>query len=91
MAPEQVMRHAIDGDQPAHRRRTNEHTLTDGDRCRPPASADILFDPQTSGGLLAGVPSDRLDAVLRDLRAAGYAEAAAVGEVTDRKGVLELR
>lgn len=40
-----------------------------------------LFDPQTSGGLLAAAPADQVDAVLRELRAAGYAEAVAIGEV----------
>jgi selenide,water dikinase len=39
-----------------------------------------LFDPQTSGGLLAGVKSDRLQETLNQLRAAGYS-AHAIGEV----------
>ncbi len=42
---------------------------------------DILFDPQTSGGLLLSLPGDAADALLRDLKGAGVAHAAIVGEV----------
>jgi len=41
----------------------------------------LLFDPQTSGGLLAGVPPSRLDECLRALHERGYGEARAVGVV----------
>ncbi len=44
----------------------------------------LLFDPQTAGGLLAGVPADRADACLADLVARGYAQAAIVGAVEPR-------
>ena len=40
-----------------------------------------LFDPQTSGGLLAGVKPDQCAAVLRELQEAGYTDAAVIGEV----------
>jgi selenide,water dikinase len=42
---------------------------------------DLLFDPQTSGGLLLGVPPDRAPALLAALREAGDARAAIIGEV----------
>jgi selenide,water dikinase len=43
---------------------------------------DILFDPQTSGGLLFAVPAERADAAVAALRAAGDMQAAVIGEVT---------
>jgi len=42
---------------------------------------DILFDPQTSGGLFFALAADQADACLARLHAAGVAEAAIVGEV----------
>jgi selenide,water dikinase len=42
---------------------------------------DLLFDPQTSGGLLLGIPAERGEALLRALRAAGDVVAAVVGVV----------
>jgi selenide,water dikinase len=41
----------------------------------------LLVDPQTSGGLLAGVPADRADECLQALHAAGYSQAARIGQV----------
>ena len=41
----------------------------------------LLVDPQTSGGLLAGVPADRADECLQALHAAGYPQAARIGQV----------
>jgi selenide, water dikinase len=42
----------------------------------------LLFDPQTSGGLLAGVPADHAAECLEALRTAGYAQVAKIGNVT---------
>lgn len=49
--------------------------------------ADLLFDPQTAGGLLAAVPpdADRLE----EFQAAGY-EAAVIGEVSDEAGQISV-
>jgi selenide,water dikinase len=46
----------------------------------PPEVADLLFDPQTSGGLLVSIRPDHADTALDAFRAAGCA-AAAIGRV----------
>jgi selenide,water dikinase len=52
--------------------------LVDADPRAPLAA--LLIDPQTAGGLLAGIPADQADACLSALLAAGY-RAAAIGVV----------
>lgn len=42
---------------------------------------DILFDPQTSGGLLIGVGKDTAGDLLEDLKANGVRQSAIIGEV----------
>ena len=46
-------------------------------------AAQLLFDPQTSGGLLIGVAQARVAALCSALRSAGYPDAAVVGSVTE--------
>jgi selenide, water dikinase len=48
---------------------------------------DLLTDPQTSGGLMAAVAPDAAEAVLAQVRAAGFTQAAVVGEVVDGAGI----
>ncbi len=50
-----------------------------------PALRDLLFDPQTSGGLLMGCPKKRSQELVDALGAQGIADAAVIGEVTDRR------
>ena len=44
-------------------------------------AVDLLFDPQTSGGLLLGIAAERGEALLRALRGAGDPAAAIIGVV----------
>ncbi len=55
--------------------------------CDMPVDEDllqILFDPQTSGGLLMGVTADRAHALRDGLRNRAYAQAEIIGEVLER-------
>jgi len=49
----------------------------------------LVFDPQTAGGLLAGVPIGQVDACLRALRALGYGQATAIGRVLAQGEAME--
>lgn len=71
----------------------NRRLLEEGFELRGPAAPrdGALFDPQTSGGLLAGVAAADADAAVAALRGAGYPSAAVIGAVTDQAGILELR
>ena len=57
-----------------------------------PFLMDILFDPQTSGGLLIAVPGEKTEKMLRRLHEKGIDEAAIIGEVVndlrERIGVM---
>jgi selenide,water dikinase len=54
------------------------------------AKYPILFDPQTAGGLLIGVPAETAEACLVELRDGGYTQAAVIGEVNAEKSVGPL-
>ncbi len=48
---------------------------------RSAAEEDLLFDPQTSGGLLLVLPAAQTDALIKQLKAAGIETAVKVGDV----------
>ena len=45
---------------------------------------DLVFDPQTSGGLLAAVPAEEAESIVSQLKEAGL-PGAVIGEVADRE------
>jgi selenide,water dikinase len=51
---------------------------------------DLLCDPQTSGGLLVAVAPEGAARVLDMLRAAGFGQAAAIGELRDGQPGIEV-
>ncbi len=52
--------------------------------------AELLFDPQTAGGLLAAVSDDGSDGVLQQLKDAGYA-AVIIGRIVTGAAVVTVR
>ena len=50
----------------------------------------ILFDPQTSGGLLLSVSKGQADELLLELKDAGVSSAARIGEVVEGPAALEV-
>lgn len=58
----------------------------------PQAVCDLMFDPQTSGGLLLGVPAQSAAAFVEDLNRAGVPGAAIIADVIDEdpEGSVEM-
>ncbi len=56
-----------------------------------PVKRDILFDPQTSGGLLIALPGDHADELIRELRDSGIPDAAVIGEVVPAEEKKRIR
>jgi selenide,water dikinase len=53
---------------------------------------DLIFDPQTSGGLVISVEAGEAEACLQELQGAGVSSAAIIGEVMGehRQGRLQI-
>jgi selenide,water dikinase len=73
------------------RNREYRSPMVEVDAGVPPERVDLLYDPQTSGGLLAAVPADQAPAVVARMQAEGIAAAAVVGEVCDQPGRVSVR
>lgn len=53
----------------------------------------LLFDPQTAGGLLAGVPDDQAGACVRELQLMGYPDTRIIGrieELSDQEAPIRI-
>ncbi|MCG8695201.1 MAG: selenide, water dikinase SelD [Minwuiales bacterium] len=68
---------------------TNAANLAPGSKAGHPAYP-LLFDPQTAGGLLAGVSVDRADACIAAMQDSGYTDARVIGNVTQGSGGVRL-
>ena len=71
---------------PAGAYRNRQYTSSGVQLCReiPLAMQDILYDPQTSGGLLFALPEEAAEACLRELQDS-IPNAAIVGYVTEKE------
>ncbi|MEH6578872.1 MAG: selenide, water dikinase SelD [Amphritea sp.] len=53
----------------------------------------LLFDPQTAGGLLAGVPNDQVEACVKELQLMGYPDTRIIGrieELSDQEAPIRI-
>ncbi|MFN6103114.1 MAG: selenide, water dikinase SelD [Planctomycetaceae bacterium] len=64
---------------PSNRRRVESRLRCQGSSAGP--DLDLLFDPQTSGGLLLGVSASQVDRALELLRSSGAPDSCVVGKV----------
>jgi selenide,water dikinase len=55
------------------------------------AQVDLLFDAQTSGGLLLALPSERAEEMLQACRQAGFVYASIIGEFTAGGAKIKIR
>ncbi len=77
---------------PANRAFSSQLEMSDASIDERSPRLSLLFDPQTSGGLLAAVRATEAKDCLAELVAAGYREASVIGRVDDtRPGQVALR
>lgn len=75
-----------------HRNRDFRKDMVDIRKKVPQYLQDILFDPQTSGGLLIAVPEKKASRLLERLHKKGVTEAVVIGEVAaEPKGRISVR
>jgi len=74
-----------------HRNRQYRSKLIGVDPSCPDWMVDILFDPQTAGGLLIALPEVQAEKLIGKMHARGITEAAIVGEVvSEPKGKIHI-
>jgi selenide,water dikinase len=67
----------------AHKNRSFREDMVDMDESADPAMRDILYDPQTSGGLCIAVAPTSAEGLVQHLHSEGVEHAAIIGEVVD--------
>ena len=68
----------------AERNREFASGIVKADKCMPDHALDILYDAQTSGGLLIAVPENVVDETLEKLHEAGCGDAAWIGRIVSK-------
>ncbi len=63
----------------------NRHSIRNLEQFSDLPDLPILFDPQTAGGLIAGIPAAQADECLHELTALGYIHATVIGDVSIAK------
>lgn len=67
------------------------HVISNLDQFTDLPDTAILFDPQTAGGLIAGISADNAEKCVEALASIGYIHATIVGEVTQaNKGIKQI-
>jgi len=75
-----------------HRNRDFRKHMVDIEKSVPQSLQDILFDPQTSGGLLISVPKEKAQKLLEKLHEKGVDEAVIIGNVVaENKGRIQVK
>lgn len=75
-----------------HRNRNFRMPMIDWSDGIPDWQVDVLFDPQTAGGLLIALDANQAEGLLMELRANGVSDAAIVGEIVQAPaGRIQLR
>lgn len=75
----------------AYKNRSFRESLVDMDPSVDPAMQDIIYDPQTSGGLCIAVDPTSADALVDHLRSEGVEHAAIIGEVVEYPaGIIQV-
>ncbi|MCV6612265.1 MAG: selenide, water dikinase SelD [Amphritea sp.] len=52
---------------------------------------ELLFDPQTAGGLLAAVPAEKTEQIIQELEDAGFSDACVIGQVSEQSSGAPVR
>lgn len=74
-----------------HRNRAFRNHMIDIEPACPDWMVDILFDPQTAGGLLISVSGNEAESLIKRMRDHGVSEAVIIGEiVAEPKGKIRL-